>query len=318
MQDEAAPDTKLIYSVVDLHAITLPQQVGQLRQWRREMLAALLAIGLDPQRSVIFYQSAVQAHSELMWILSCTASMGYLSRMTQWKSKLSLSENASVTDEKAKSALKLGLFSYPVLQAADILVHRATHVPVGEDQRQHLEFARECATNFNHSFGNGSKLLVPPETILSPAKRVMSLQSPSSKMSKSDPNPASRILLTDSPSQIRKKILSALTDSTNAVTYDPISRPGVSNLLSLLSLFENKKPEELAAKMASQGAKLKDLKERVAEGVVKAMDGVGERFKEIMARDGGKYLEGVAEDGASKARESADKTMRIVRESMGM
>lgn len=269
MQDEAAPDTKLIYSVVDLHAITLPQQVGQLRQWRREMLAALLAIGLDPQRSVIFYQSAVQAHSELMWILSCTASMGYLSRMTQWKSKLSLSENASVTDEKAKSALKLGLFSYPVLQAADILVHRATHVPVGEDQRQHLEFARECATNFNHSFGNGSKLLVPPETILSPAKRVMSLQSPSSKMSKSDPNPASRILLTDSPSQIRKKILSALTDSTNAVTYDPISRPGVSNLLSLLSLFENKKPEELAAKMASQGAKLKDLKERVAEGVVK-------------------------------------------------
>jgi tryptophanyl-tRNA synthetase len=137
-------------------------------------------------------------------------------------------------------------------------------------------------------------------------------------MSKSDPNPASRILLTDTPSQIRKKILSALTDSTNAVTYDPVSRPGVSNLVSLLSLFEGKKPEELAAEMAYQGAKLKDLKERVAEGVVRAMDGVGERFREIMERDGGRYLEDVAEDGARTARESADKTMRIVRQAMGM
>ena len=205
LQDEAAPDTKLLFSVVDLHAITVPRPRGQLSRSKRELLAALLAVGLDPDRSIIFYQSSVPAHSELMWILSCNASVGYLSRMTQWKvchstgpslpfisplmtfplprreekariraremlisstfqSKLSLSEDASVLDERAKAALKHGLFSYPILQAADILVHRATHVPVGEDQRQHLEFARECATNFNHVYGGAH--LVLPETMI--------------------------------------------------------------------------------------------------------------------------------------------------------
>jgi tryptophanyl-tRNA synthetase len=198
LQDEAAPDATLLYSVVDLHAITVLQDPARLRQWRKEMFASLIAVGLDPKRSIIFCQSSVPAHSELMWILSCTASMGYLSRMTQWKarspllldtpqltsvqSKLALPDDASPLDTSAKAQLRLGLFSYPVLQAADVLVHRyaavvrlytysqltrsidsATHVPVGEDQSQHLEFARNCANAFNH---NSDKVLVPPETIL--------------------------------------------------------------------------------------------------------------------------------------------------------
>ncbi|TEY80578.1 hypothetical protein BOTCAL_0037g00340 [Botryotinia calthae] len=142
LQDTAESSTKLFYSIVDYHAITIPQKREELKRWKKESLATLLAIGLDPERSTVFYQSSVAAHTELMWILSCTASMGYLSRMTQWKSKLSLEDDASPLDGDKKSKLKLGLFSYPVLQAADILVHKATHVPVGEDQTQHLEFAR--------------------------------------------------------------------------------------------------------------------------------------------------------------------------------
>jgi tryptophanyl-tRNA synthetase len=163
-QKEPANRSTLLYSVVDLHALTatMPTAPEVLRRWRRESIAALLAAGIDPKRSILFYQSAVAAHPELMWILSCRASVGYLSRMTQWKSKLSLASSATMLDDRAKSSLKLGLFSYPVLQAADILVYRATHVPVGDDQRQHLEFARECATNFNSAYGNH---LVCPETL---------------------------------------------------------------------------------------------------------------------------------------------------------
>ena len=164
LQDDAL-DTrdKLLFSIVDLHAITVPRERGLLTRWKREMMAALLAIGLDPNRSVIFHQSAVPAHSELQWILCCSASTGYLSRMTQWKSKMALPDNADISGS-TKNVVKHGLFSYPVLQAADILVHRATHVPVGEDQKQHLEFARECVTNFNHTYNTAC--LVTPETIL--------------------------------------------------------------------------------------------------------------------------------------------------------
>lgn len=322
LQNEAAPDTKLHYSVVDLHAITVPQKAAELRQWRREMLAALLAVGLDPERSIISYQSSCPAHSELMWILSCTASMGYLNRMTQWKSKLSLSSDTSALDEKAKSALKLGLFSYPVLQAADILVHRATHVPVGEDQRQHLEFARECAGVFNSTYGGGGKaVLVPPETILSPARRVMSLTEPTKKMSKSDANAASRILITDEPAGVRKKIMRSLTDlRSDRVTYEPDARPGVSNLLEILSILsgEDATPEETAEGFAGVQHPLKALKERTAEAVVRSLGDIRERYLELLARDGGKWLDDVEAQGAEKAKASAEVTMKRVREAVGL
>ncbi|RYC56847.1 hypothetical protein CHU98_g9371, partial [Xylaria longipes] len=233
LQDIAGVEDKLIFSIVDLHAITMPQDAEALRYRRREMLAALLAIGLDPEKSTLFYQSSVMQHSELMWILSCTASMGYLNRMTQYKSKLLADNKPGDLDEAINSRLKLGLYSYPVLQAADILVHRATHVPVGDDQRQHLEFARECVTNFNHAYSQ--ELLVLPETITTPSPRVMSLRDPFQKMSKSSPNEKSRILITSTPRDITQRIMCALTDNLNEVTYEPRERPGVANLLELIA-----------------------------------------------------------------------------------
>ncbi|KAF2095021.1 putative tryptophanyl-tRNA synthetase [Rhizodiscina lignyota] len=316
LQEQASQGTTLLYSVVDLHAITIRQDPHQLRLWKKEMLASLLAVGLDPERSIIFYQSAVPAHSELMWILSCNASVGYLSRMTQWKSKLSLPENVSPLDPTTKTPLKLGLFSYPVLQAADILVHRATHVPVGSDQAQHLEFARECATSFNHHFG---QVLVSPETIISPAKRVMSLTKPEQKMSKSDDNPKSRILITDTEEDISKKIKSALTDSTEGVSYDPVARPGVSNLLDILfhmtgSTFGSR--EDLVADC--QNLSMRAFKSRVAEAIETEIGPVRERFHETLQRENGKYLSSVAELGAKKASTSATGTMNLVRDVVGL
>ncbi|RDL35066.1 Uncharacterized protein BP5553_06997 [Venustampulla echinocandica] len=315
LQNTAAPSTKLLYSIVDLHAITLPQDAQKLRQWKREGLATLLAIGLDPERSILFHQSSVFAHTELMWILSCTASMGYLSRMTQWKSKLSLTDDTSPLEESAKSKLKLGLFSYPVLQAADILVHRATHVPVGEDQSQHLEFARECVTNFNHAYGPH---LIAPKTIMSPAKRVMSLQEPHLKMSKSHVDPRSRILITDTPEIIYKKLMSALTDSTNSISYDPVARPGVSNLLELLSHFdaEGRDAQKLAVVYGDLG--LGQFKKVVATTISESLAGIREKYAQVLNQDGGAYLDHVEREGARRARENANATMAIVREAVGL
>ncbi|KKA29489.1 hypothetical protein TD95_001602 [Thielaviopsis punctulata] len=326
MQDEPRETTELLYSVVDLHAITVPIEANKLRQSKRETMAALLAAGLDPERCTLFYQSSVPAHSELMWILSCTASVGYLSRMTQWKascfldsvvsSKLSLSSTADVQDEKARSALKLGLFSYPVLQAADILIYRATHVPVGDDQRQHLEFARECVTNFNSAYK--SKILVHPQSIIPPERRIMSLQSPTQKMSKSHADPKSRILITDSPEAMHKKIMSSLTDSENSVSYDPEKRPGVSNLLDILSAFDGaeRSPQELAKSMA--GESLKGLKTKTSEAVISALDGMRERYLRVLEEDGGKYVDHVQEKSAEKARQRAAETMHLIKTAVGL
>lgn len=274
-----------------------------------------------------------------MWILSCQASMGYLSRMTQWKvsihshptatikptrpqSKLSLPANASPLDIKSTKSknLKLGLFSYPVLQAADILVHRATHVPVGDDQSQHLEFARDCAGSFNaHCAAGRSPVLIAPDTLLSPARRVMSLVQPTKKMSKSDENPRSRILITDSRDDIVNKIRTALTDSVEGVTYEPEERPGVANLLEVMfhSAVEGEggpgSVEELAKECA--GLSMRALKERAAEVVDGRLSGIRERYRELMQTEN--LLDDIAEEGARKARESAEATMKEVREVVG-
>ncbi|KAF4632593.1 hypothetical protein G7Y89_g5530 [Cudoniella acicularis] len=230
-------------------------------------------------------------------------------------SKLSLKDDASPLDESSKAKLKLGLFSYPVLQAADILVHRATHVPVGEDQSQHLEFARECATNFNSTYG---PRLIQPKTILSPAKRVMSLQEPHLKMSKSHSDPRSRIIITDTPEAIQKKIMSALTDSTNSVSYDPENRPGVSNLLQLLSHFDvaGRSAQDLGAVYGNLG--LGQFKKVVAETISNSLEEIRNRYERVLSEDGGKYLDHVQKEGARKARESADETMALVREAVDL
>ncbi|KAF5567470.1 tryptophanyl-tRNA synthetase [Fusarium phyllophilum] len=310
---ESHKEDKLIYSIVDLHAITTPQPADVLRKSKREALAALLAIGIDPEKVTLFYQSSVPAHSELMWILSCTASVGYLSRMTQWKSKLNISDKSNMND-KAASNLKLGLFSYPVLQAADILVHRATHVPVGEDQRQHLEFARECVTNFNATYGNH---LVSPQTTTSPVQRVMSLQNPTEKMSKSSKSPKSRISIIDSPHEIKTKIKGATTDSIPGISYNREERPGISNLLDIMAIFdpEARKARELGEQYSDLSPK--QLKEIVSDTVIGGLDGIRDRYTELLDK-GDKYLDSIEAIGAEKARKSAEETIQVVREAVGL
>ncbi|EUC42594.1 hypothetical protein COCMIDRAFT_103110 [Bipolaris oryzae ATCC 44560] len=334
LQDEASPDTTLLFSIVDLHAITIKQDARQLATWRKEMLASLLAVGLDPKRCIIFTQSSVKQHAELMWILSCGASMGYLGRMTQWKAKLSLPANSSPLDpSNNKDALKLGLFSYPVLQAADILLYNTTHVPVGEDQVQHLELTRELAIGFNHVYSSpppssvlggeeeegAAPLLTIPQTLLSPAKRIMSLTDPTKKMSKSDARPKSRILLSDSREDILAKVKSALTDSIEGVSYDREMRPGVSNLVDLMWHFENdgktESPEELAEDL--KDLSMRALKEKVAETVDAGISGVRERYLELMKGDQ-KELVRYAEEGARRAEEIAEGTMVRVRSALGI
>ncbi|KAF4336242.1 tryptophanyl-tRNA synthetase [Fusarium beomiforme] len=306
------PEDKLIYSIVDLHAITTPQKADVLSKNKKEALAALLAIGIDPERPLM-ETVKVPAHSELMWILSCTASVGYLSRMTQWKSKLNICETDRMTDKSA-SNLKLGLFSYPVLQAADILVHRATHVPVGEDQRQHLEFARECVTNFNAAYGDH---LVSPQTTNSNFPKIMSLNKPQQKMSKSDLSINSRISFTDSPAAVKAKIKRAVTDSIPGISYDIKERPGVSNLLNILAVFdvEGRKAEELAEQYSDLS--LQQLKDMVSDAVVGGLEPFQKRYAELMEK-GDKYLDSIEAIGAEKARQSAEETMQIVRQAVGL
>ncbi|KAH7074742.1 tryptophanyl-tRNA synthetase [Paraphoma chrysanthemicola] len=320
LQDEASPDDTLLFSIVDLHAITIKQNPHNLAKSRKEMLASLIAVGLDPKRCIIFAQSSVKQHAELMWILSCGASMGYLSRMTQWKSKLSLPDNASPLEPaNNKDALKLGLFSYPVLQAADILLYNTTHVPVGEDQAQHLEFSRELANGFNHLYGADPKqpLLTVPQTLLSPAKRVMSLSDPSKKMSKSDPKPQSRILITDSRESIQHKLKISMTDSIEGISYDREKRPGISNLIDMLYHFDASAaatPQELAHNLKNISKRA--LKEKVADTIDTGLREIRSRYEELIGGDEQKLIDH-AGHGARRAENIAENTMLNVRSAMG-
>lgn len=308
-QDEAEADTTLLYSLVDLHAITIRQDPKTLREWKRQSMATLMAIGLDPKRSIVFHQSDVPAHAELMWILSCQASTGYLARMTQWKEK-------TAGQRENSEKLKLGLFSYPVLQAADVLVHGTTHVPVGHDQAQHLEFAREVANGFNSVYGDG--ILTPPETMISPAKRVMSLVDPNNKMSKSHSNPKSRILLTDSESEIRSKIKSAVTDSEYTFSYDPEKRPGVSNLFEILYHVKNTTGQEPMQDLEKelQGVTMPAFKERVADEIQSTLRPIREQYEQIMSKS--KILDDVAREGADRAAGNAALTLKKVKMAVGL
>lgn len=230
------------------------------------------------------------------------------------QSKLQLREDATLDDDAAAKTLRHGLFSYPILQAADILVHRATHVPVGEDQRQHLEFTRQCARSFNHA--HFSNLLVEPETLVAPTKRIMSLTNPLQKMSKSDPSPKSRILISDSTVEIEQKIGSALTDSRGTVTYEPDARPGVANLLEILSACDaqGRSPARLAEEM--KGCRMGELKQQVARAVDAELAPVRDRF--IPLRGNTKQLNSVSFDGSAKANHSADTTLAKVKARLGL
>ncbi|RDB19322.1 Tryptophan--tRNA ligase, mitochondrial [Hypsizygus marmoreus] len=314
LQRTAAPEDELFFSIVGWHALTLPQEPTSLAKSRRELLATLLAIGLDPKRSVIFHQDHNQSHTELAWILNCITPIGKLRRMTTWKSRLATSRNANDESEVDESMLNAGLFTYPVLQAADILAYRSTHVPVGEDQTQHLELCRDLADTFNRTFKSSSPLFPLPSQINTTSRRILSLKDPSSKMSKSSPDLQSRILLTDTGAQIQSKIRAAVTDSIAGISYDPIARPGTSNLLTILAACTDEDVADVAKRYEGKGHG--HLKADVAAAVEEMIKGPRAEFEKL--RHETAYLDQVAKDGAERAMERSDRTMKVVRERLGL
>jgi tryptophanyl-tRNA synthetase len=289
-----------IYCVVDLHAMTEPYEAAVLGDRTRRTAALLLAAGLDPEQCTLFVQSHVPQHTELTWILNCVASFGELNRMTQFKEK-----------GQGRESVSVGLFDYPVLMAADILAYDTDRVPVGDDQRQHLELARDVAVRFNHRFGD---TFVVPEAAIPPvAARVMDLQQPTAKMSKSAASPGT-IALLDDPRTVTKRVKSAVTDSEGTIRFDPAAKPGVSNLLQLLAASTGRQPTALADDLAGQGYGA--LKEAVAAAIVEMLAPIQARFSELDADPG--YVDGVLARGAEKAEAMAAKVVRRVRGAAGL
>ncbi|GJJ13494.1 hypothetical protein Clacol_007748 [Clathrus columnatus] len=320
LQYTSSPKDVLIYSIVGWHALTLPQDPAQLRNAKLETAASLLALGIDPKRSILFHQDEVSEHLSLSWILTCMTPMGKLKRMTTWKSKLVTVRNANVESEVDDSMLNLGLFSYPVLQAADILAYQTTHVPVGEDQLQHLELCRDLAELFNkrHQKNQQKPFFTLPQAILTPCPRILSFRDPTQKMSKSSPNASSRITLVDSPEVIRKIIRSAVTDSTSGITYDPLNRPGISNLLTILGSFRSLRSSEELSSLASEytGKGTANLKEDVADAIVEGWRRPRSEFERL--REDKDYLVTVLEEGRQRAESISRKTLNQVKSLIGL
>jgi len=291
-----------IYCIVDLHALTALQDPEAMRANTREMAAALLASGIDPARSILFVQSNVAAHAQLGWVFNCVTPIGWLNRMTQFKEKAGKDrENAPV-----------GLFDYPVLQAADILAYRATHVPVGEDQKQHLELSRDIAGSFNRRF-NVDYFPLPEPLILGEATRVMSLRDGTKKMSKSDPSEQSRVSLTDDADAIALKIRRAKSDSILGVTYDPEARPEASNLLTIYAALSDRTRADVQAEFAE--ASFSDFKGRLADLAVERLAPINAEMRRLMADPG--HLDRVLRDGAEQADAIAAPILREAYEIVG-
>lgn len=288
------------FTVVDLHAITIKQVPAELRKSTLDMAAILLACGLDPEKCTLFVQSHVKEHPMLAWVLNCYTPVSRLSLMTQFKDK----------SEKHSDNINTGLFAYPVLQVADILLYQADMVPVGEDQKQHLELTRDVAGRFNHQYSDTFK--IPEPFIPKHGARVMSLQEPEKKMSKSDPNTNATIFITDEDSVIKKKIMRAVTDSEALVKFSE-NKPGVSNLMTLYSLTSGKSFDEIETEFEGKG--YGDFKKCVADSVAVYIAPIREQYKEI--RNDKKYLQSVLTEGAERAGRAAYKTLRKVYKKVG-
>ena len=293
--------TEAFYCVVDLHAITVQQDPAELRRNTMVSAAQLLALGVDPQRSTLFVQSQVPEHLQLSWVLECLTGFGEASRMTQFKDK---------SQREGTGGASVGLFTYPVLQAADILVYRADQVPVGEDQRQHLELTRDLATRFNGRYG--PTLTLPAAHIPTGAAKILDLQSPEKKMSKSLP-PAGCVFLLDDPKVSAKKIRSAVTDTGREVVADAATKPGVTNLLTIHSALSGRSVPELEEHFAGRG--YGDLKKELAEVVTDFVTPVRARTQELL--DDPAELQRVLAGGAERAREVAAATVSDVYERTG-
>ena len=288
-----------IYCVVDLHALTVPQDPAELRETTMRLAQILLAVGIDPNQATLFVQGHVPEHSELAWMMECTAAFGELRRMTQFKDKSDRSEFVSG-----------GLFTYPALMAADILLYDTDEVPVGDDQRQHVELARDLAERFNSRYG--TTFTVPKATFPTSGARIMDLQDPTSKMSKSDDAAPGTILFLDDPKVIERKIKRAVTDTDGEVRFDVAAKPGVSNLLSILGAATGRTPEQAAQGYSQYGP----LKTDAAAAVIERMAPMQARFRELAGdpAETARLLAG----GAAKARETAVATLARARNNIGL
>ena len=288
------------FFIANMHAITVEQDPQDLRERTLRTAAQFIAAGLDPEKSTIFVQSQVPAHPQLSWVLECTTSMGEASRMTQFKDKSAKQEHVS-----------LGLLTYPALMAADILLYNPQLVPVGEDQRQHLELTRNLAERFNYRFGQ--TFVVPEAQILKATAKIYDLQNPGAKMSKSQPSPQGRIDLLDEPKALTKKIKSAVTDDGTQIAFDPEAKPGVSNLLTIYSSLTGRPIEDIVAEY--EGKMYGHLKVDLAEVAVEALTPVRERTAELL--EDRAQLQSILDAGAAKASEIAEATLRDVYDKVG-
>lgn len=296
LQDEY----ECLFCVVDLHAITVKQEPKELRQRTLEVLAIYIASGLDPEKNTLFIQSHVPTHSEGAWLLNCYTYMGELSRMTQFKDK----------SQRYGDSISAGLLNYPVLMAADILLYNADLVPVGKDQKQHIELARDIANRFNNLYS--PTFTIPEPYIARTGQKIMDLQNPNKKMSKSEDNPNSYILIMDPPEVIRKKISRAVTDSIGEVRYSD-DQPGVKNLMNILISLTGVAPEEIEKKYAGKG--YADFKRDVAEAIVAELEPIQKRVKDILADK--TFLENIYKAGAEKAYYMSMKTLRKMQKKIG-
>ncbi|WP_154989581.1 tryptophan--tRNA ligase [Priestia megaterium] len=297
---ELQHDYNCHFCIVDQHAITAPQDRLALRKNIRSLAALYVAVGIDPTKSTLFIQSEVPAHTEAGWMLQCVAYIGELERMTQFKDK-----------SAGKEAVSAGLLTYPPLMAADILLYNTDLVPVGEDQKQHLELTRDLAERFNKKYND--IFTIPEVRIPKVGARVMSLQDPTKKMSKSDPNQKAFITLLDDAKTIEKKIKSAVTDSEGIVRYDKENKPGISNLLSIYSILANKSIEDIEAMYEGKG--YGDFKADTAKVVAEALAPIQERYYELVDSS---ELDDILDQGADKANATANKMLRKMRNAMGI
>ena len=298
-------ENECIFCVVDLHAITVKQDPKELKKNIRETAATFIACGIDPKKSIIFNQSMVSAHSECAWILSCVSRIGWLNRMTQFK------EKAGKDKEKAS----IGLYSYPVLMAADILLYDSTHVPVGDDQKQHLELCRDIAQKFNNDFNAPDFLIAPEPLIQKEFSRIMSLKNGKNKMSKSDPSDQSRINLTDEKDQILNKIKKAKTDTMPMPSdkKDLLERPEAENLLGIYSSLKNQNLENSLSEFS--GKNFSEFKEKLSELLVEKIEPISIEIKKLL--DDSKYLDDILLEGSNKANHIASKKIKEIKDLVG-
>lgn len=296
----AQDEYSCIYCVVDMHSITVPQNPEDLRKQTRDLAALYIAMGLDPEKATLFIQSQVSAHAELAWLLQCNCYMGELNRMTQFKDK-----------SAGQSAVTTGLFTYPVLMAADILVYDTDCVPVGDDQKQHIELTRDIAIRFNNRFGD--TFIIPEPMIAEQGARIMALDDPAKKMSKSNPNPLSKICVLDSADQIKKALMKATTDSEGTVLYDFEKKPGVSNLMEIHHILSGISMADLEEKYRGSG--YGQFKKDLVDVTVEALRPVQERYQQITQSG---EIDDILKIGAEKARHYADGVVRRVKDKMGM